>query len=110
MELFNEFFVSFEVVIGPKIVFISKSKIGNIILFPSQKNIFVKEPSNCFIYDNGDIELSEAIQKFSLYTDTPIVEIKSLCNSIWSEEIGLEELFIEKDSTPTKLWTKHIRF
>ena len=109
MELFNEFFVSFEVVIGPKIVFFSKSKIGNIILFPSQRNIFVKEPSNCFIFDNGEIELSEAIQKFSLYTDTPIVEFESICNSIWSEEIGLKELFIDKKPN-TESWTKHIRF
>jgi len=110
MELFNEFFVSFEVVIGPKIVFFSKSKIGNIILFPSQRNIFVKEPSNCFIFDNGEIELSEAIQKFSLYTDTPIVEFESICNSIWSEEIGLKELFIDKKPNTEESWTKHIRF
>lgn len=90
MEIFNDFFVSFEVVEGPKIMYITKNKIGSIIFFPSSKNIFVKNPSNCFIFDNRQVHLSDEIKRFSIYTDISILEMQNLCTSIWSEEIGFK--------------------
>ena len=88
MEIFNDFFVSFEVVQGPKILYITKNKIGSVIFFPSPNNFFVKKPSPCFIFDNRKVDLSDEILKFSTYTDIPIIDIQNLCISIWSEEIG----------------------
>lgn len=92
MEIFNEFFVSFEVVQNPIVVGLSENLIGRIILFPSKRNIFINKEGFCFIYDNRTVETCKQIEKFRLYTATPLNDLNHLCMSIWDEEFGIQKL------------------
>lgn len=86
MELFNHFFVSYTVMRGPSVVLINKTMLGKIILYPSKKNIFVRDYDYVFVYDNKQVELSDGINQFINYTSFPEHDFRKLCISLWTEE------------------------
>lgn len=89
MKLFNRFFVSYEVVQGPKIILLEKVQLGKIIFYPSKKNIFVLQEANVFVFDNNLISFDYQITDFLNYTAEPQENFTTLCRSIWEEECGL---------------------
>ena len=89
MELFNQFFVSYNVVQGPKIVCLEKSQVGTITFFPSKKNMFVEDQGLAFVFDNDDVGFSGNIRNFLKYLGTPEYEFQNLCISLWIEEFGI---------------------
>jgi hypothetical protein len=85
MELFNRFFVSYTIIKGPDLVYIDKTMIGKIILYPSKKNIFIKQYDFVFIYDTKKVEVSESVEKFLNYTSYTHSDFQNFCLSIWEE-------------------------
>jgi len=88
MELINDFFVSYTVQEVPKIIHLKNTMIGKIFFYPTKRNIFVRDFSLVFLFDDKDISLSEGLIQFITYTGIHKEEFDRLCWSIWDEELS----------------------
>lgn len=86
MELFNHFFVSYTVIKGPNLIYIDKTMIGKIILYPSKKNIFINQYDFVLIYDPKKVVVSESVENLLNYTSYPHLDFENFCLSIWDKE------------------------
>ena len=89
MELLNDFFVSYSIERGPKIFYIAACQVGRIIFHPSKRNVFVKDEGLAFLFDNNNIDFSENLGQFLIYTGLPENDFQKMCWSLWKEEFGL---------------------
>ena len=89
MELINDFFVSYTVEFGPKIFYLRNCMIGKISFYPTKKNIFVKDSSLVFMFDDKDVSLSDGMIQLITYTGIPKEDFDKMCWSIWEEEMSL---------------------
>jgi hypothetical protein len=62
--------------------------IGKIAFYPTKKNIFVKDSSLVFLFDDKDVSLSDRMSQFIMYTGIRKDEFDRLCWSIWDVEIS----------------------
>lgn len=88
MELFNLFFLSYSITKGPRIFYFNNTQVGKITLLPSKKNIFIKEESSAFLFDNNEVKLCLPLTNFITYVGYPQSEFENLCLNIWKEEFG----------------------
>ena len=88
MELLNDFFVSYSIERGPKIFYIATCQVGRIIFHPSKRNIFVKDEGLAFLFDNDNVDFSENLGQFLIYTGLPENDFQKMCWSLWKEEFG----------------------
>lgn len=88
MGLLNKFFVSYDIIKGPTILYLNRLQIGRIHFHPSKKNIFTKQNGFVWIYDNRDVEFSSQIKNFLIYTAEPQEYFRDVCINIWEEEYG----------------------
>lgn len=88
MELINDFFVSYRVEVGPKLFYIKNCMIGRICFFPTKRNIFVKDYSIVFLFDDNNVDLCDKMGQFISYTGIEKDEFDKLCWSAWKEEIS----------------------
>ena len=94
MELLNDFFVSYSIERGPKIFYIASCQVGRIIFHPSRRNVFVKDEGSAFLFDNDQVDFSENLNKFIIYTGFCETDFQKLCWSLWNEDFGSQSLGI----------------